>query len=156
MVISRYDDYPSSHHPHYNLIPPPPPLIYPSPPSSTLPILSLCCSQLESLVDRTVLCSDEQITKTTLTYLTELGDIPLMGSNTTVLDGIMRITRTTKGTKKAVQCADHGFCNYLTGECQCFTGFTSSDYDGEVGPMAECGYRSKRTGDLTFLHIQDF
>mmetsp|Transcript_6213 Transcript_6213/g.9365 ORF Transcript_6213/g.9365 Transcript_6213/m.9365 type:complete len:755 (+) Transcript_6213:104-2368(+) len=45
------------------------------------------------------------------------------------------------GTREYVECSDHGSCNYISGACQCFAGYGSSNGFGEVGTRGDCGYQ---------------
>ena len=37
-------------------------------------------------------------------------------------------------------CSGRGLCDHETGSCACFTGFGSSDNQGQSGVLANCGY----------------
>lgn len=45
-----------------------------------------------------------------------------------------------KGTKEAVVCSNRGACDHRTGVCHCYTGFTSSNGQGQPGNYPDCGY----------------
>lgn len=38
-------------------------------------------------------------------------------------------------------CSNHGICNHETGNCQCFSGWGSSDGNGGLGSLRDCGHR---------------
>ncbi|KAJ8609130.1 hypothetical protein CTAYLR_006077 [Chrysophaeum taylorii] len=69
-----------------------------------------------------------------VTFLSELGDLPMMTTNPAY-----NVTETVKGTKEDVECANHGYCDYGTGECMCLSGYVGSDGDGNVGTRRDCG-----------------
>jgi hypothetical protein len=56
--------------------------------------------------------------------------------------------KSIKGTTENDVCNNRGLCNYETGECECFSDWTSSDGSRQGGPgmTGDCGYRN----DLKF------
>ena len=48
----------------------------------------------------------------------------------------------TKGTKEHITCSGRGICDHTSGECQCVTGFASSDGQGNAGTYRDCGYKT--------------
>jgi hypothetical protein len=48
------------------------------------------------------------------------------------------------GSKENRECGEHGICNLKTGLCECFPGFSSSDFNGGVGWGGDCGYFGAR------------
>jgi hypothetical protein len=49
---------------------------------------------------------------------------------------------TALGTREYVECSNRGVCNYLSGVCNCFGGYSSSDgANGLPGTVGDCGYR---------------
>ena len=49
--------------------------------------------------------------------------------------------RSVRGTMENVECADRGLCDRAEGICTCFTGFASSDGDGNSGSRGDCGHQ---------------
>ena len=77
--------------------------------------------------------------KFAITFTHELGDQPLL---TTMTTGRMTMTveETTKGTKEWLECSGRGLCDRSTGDCTCFSPFSSSDGHGHSGTRGDCGY----------------
>jgi len=87
-----------------------------------------------------------------VTFLTELGDLPLMtvsnpsgtlsgsGSGTPYAGGTVTVTETTKGSYENVECGNQGICNRKKGTCACLPGFDSSDGSGNAGQRGDCAY----------------
>jgi hypothetical protein len=46
----------------------------------------------------------------------------------------------SKGTTESVECSDRGRCNRISGICECFDGYRSSDGKGGPGTKGDCGY----------------
>ncbi|CAM9774795.1 unnamed protein product, partial [Laminaria digitata] len=44
------------------------------------------------------------------------------------------------GTKHAQECSGRGYCNRVTGNCMCYTKFSSSDGSRWPGSLGDCGY----------------
>ena len=47
---------------------------------------------------------------------------------------------TATGNKEDAVCNGRGICDYATGLCNCYTGFSSSDGRGSSGYLGDCGY----------------
>jgi len=52
------------------------------------------------------------------------------------------------GTTEVAECNNRGWCNHITGRCECFAGFTSSDGSGNYGENNDCGFRKPTAGAL--------
>merc|ERR1712146_640572 len=68
----------------------------------------------------------------------ELGDLPLLSAGTASLGGTISVTETTQGTKENVECSNNGYCDETSGLCSCFSGYASSDGDGNKGARGDC------------------
>lgn len=77
--------------------------------------------------------------KFAITFLTEHDDLPMIQAATQRIDTFL-IIEEVKGTKENIECSGRGLCDHSTGECQCFTGFGSSNGMGGTGTLRDCGY----------------
>ncbi|GBG28563.1 Tenascin [Hondaea fermentalgiana] len=80
----------------------------------------------------------------TITFLTELGDLPELVPDSSSLTGgsaSATVTSTTDGTRENDECSNHGLCDRATGACSCFAGYVSSDGSGNAGDRGDCGAR---------------
>lgn len=74
-----------------------------------------------------------------VTFSTEHGDLPLLKATVQNVDSLV-ITEEQAGTKEMIECSGRGICNTATGDCECFSGFGSSDGAGAEGSKGDCGY----------------
>jgi hypothetical protein len=74
-----------------------------------------------------------------ITFLTVHGDLPMLTALTAQVD-TLTITEYAKGTKENLPCSNRGLCDQTTGQCECFTGYASSDGKGGIGTLSDCGY----------------
>jgi len=103
----------------------------------TDPSLDVNTSPSESLK----LCSVSSQT-VFIEFISPTGDVPLIKmKSATDIDNIS-VTEHIKGTKEDILCSGRGLCNHATGECNCFTGFASSNGQGDLGSYRDCGYKS--------------
>lgn len=95
-------------------------------------------------------CSSTGTNTMTFSFSTENGDVPSIEvvRNMGYTQGtdlnfspVAAATESTKGTTETDVCSGRGLCNHITGNCECFIGFGSSDGSGGAGGVADCGYR---------------
>jgi len=93
---------------------------------------------------------------TRITFLSELGDLPLFdidpyylsayepftGSYSDPGSSLIKITELIKGVSAVSECAGRGLCNRNTGACSCFPAWFSSDGRGKIGKRGDCGIYS--------------
>lgn len=71
-------------------------------------------------------------------FTSEFGNLPIMSySDSTVTS--LSIAETRAGSKENEVCSGQGICDYATGRCKCFKGFSSSDGFGGEGTRGDCG-----------------
>jgi hypothetical protein len=92
-----------------------------------------------------VLCSASGAFTANVTFLTSFGHIPLMKwSDSLDLEGgeeTVTITRLEEARgEDLVICGGHGDCDTVTGKCQCYGSYTTSDGFGNQGQTGDCGY----------------
>jgi len=86
---------------------------------------------------------------TLVTFLTELGDLPLLVADGLYLRGAeqgavlptLLVDEAVRGAATVRECAGQGTCDRTTGLCACSAGWLSSDGDGGVGMRGDCGAR---------------
>lgn len=86
-------------------------------------------------------CSTGAGTVTTITYLQNAGNLPQMVAVTESAFLTVSSTTIMEGTKEDVQCNNRGLCNSASGACACFTHWASSNGQGAVGSLGDCGAR---------------
>lgn len=90
------------------------------------------------------LCVSYQVTYTNITFLAQAGKVPLMTVEENYLGGrrvrikINRVRASAPG--EIYECSGHGNCNFLTGKCDCYPQYGSSDGNGGPGTRADCGH----------------
>lgn len=92
---------------------------------------------------KTEFCTTDGSNEVTITFLTELGDVPDVTFDHAASDGALvsiSNTESVKGTKEALECSQMGTCDRQTGQCMCFDGYASSDADGRRGTRGDCGF----------------
>jgi len=71
---------------------------------------------------------------------------PLISLSATYLSGLVVGTyELQKGAWQTGECSNRGLCNRANGICSCFTGYGTSDGNGNIGTLPDCGYRTLYT-----------
>lgn len=84
-------------------------------------------------------CNSSNGEPASVTFKTELGDLPLLSAASS--NGVkIEVVEATRGTKLDAECSRHGICDYTEGECMCFEGWGSSDGNGAIGHRRDCGW----------------
>ena len=74
-------------------------------------------------------------------FLSPTGDVPLITTVTSTDIESLSILEIAAGTKEYITCSGHGLCDHSTGSCKCFSGYGSSDGQGNSGNLGDCGYQ---------------
>jgi hypothetical protein len=97
------------------------------------------------LASETSLCSATGTT-TQITFRQNSGDLPelVVLSTLTSTGGspVITVSTATQGTKEDAVCNNRGLCDSDTGLCTCYLAWTSSNGQGAVGTLGDCGVRS--------------
>ena len=73
-------------------------------------------------------------------FTSELGDVPpLRVDATKLLAGTVKVGEAVSGSKADVVCSHRGTCDELSGDCECFAAYTSSDGNNSFGLREDCG-----------------
>jgi hypothetical protein len=87
------------------------------------------------------LCASGGATST-ITFLTELGNLPLLLLEGVSLSGgaaAATVTTSAGGKGYLLECGGKGKCDKTTGECKCWPNWGSSDGYGDPGFRGDCG-----------------
>ncbi len=91
-----------------------------------------------------------------VTWYSELGEQPLIKYDDTRLTrsggASIVIREKVPGSKQTLECSNHGKCNRLTGQCDCYQGYSSSDGEGKAGLRGDCGYFGT-VNDVGFINM---
>ena len=73
-------------------------------------------------------------------FMVPTGNVPQMTLNSSAnIDGALTIMTVQDGTKEYIDCSGRGLCDHDSGLCQCFAGYASSDGQGNIGTLRDCG-----------------
>jgi hypothetical protein len=90
------------------------------------------------------LCSDTERYHTNITFLHQLGSLPLLkvvNNNLRGFENRVTVELIQQGSDKSLmECSGHGECNRRTGECKCWKDYGPSDGLGNQGTHNDCGY----------------
>lgn len=90
------------------------------------------------------LCSSAYTVYTQITFLSAIGEVPLLQVVSSTLGGrtgSVTITRVQAGEVSSIQeCAGRGYCDFSTGDCNCWDGYGTSDGFGNAGTRGDCGH----------------
>ncbi|CAM9494096.1 unnamed protein product [Scytosiphon promiscuus] len=116
---------------------------------ATLDVISV------ALGTSSTVCQEDGSDIMSVTFVTQHGDVPLLVADDSLLiddsnggapgSGNVTVTEHVQGTTEEDVCSNHGLCDRETGECSCFTGWSSSNGAGGIGDRSDCGYRVPMT-----------
>jgi hypothetical protein len=98
-------------------------------------------------VSPNTVCAFDGSTVATVKFITELGNLPVMSFSTaslfhSVLNALeFSVYETIAGNKIGYECSNAGTCDRSSGQCKCFSTYTSSDGQGNLGRRADCGFQ---------------
>jgi hypothetical protein len=73
-------------------------------------------------------------------FMSPTGNVPEFElTNAFGISGALAITTIQQGTKEYITCSGRGLCNHVTGMCECAAGYASSDGQGKIGTLRDCG-----------------
>jgi hypothetical protein len=95
-----------------------------------------------------VLCSSSTsggFNSLNVTFLSQLGLVPLFNVSSNLTGSVgstsVSVVRVIGGTgPPLLECVGRGQCDSISGDCQCFSGYGSSDGFGKRGVHGDCGY----------------
>ena len=92
-------------------------------------------------VDGELKCSQDLWRNLTMTFTSELGDLPLTSVDSRKLVGGGYVSsELVAGSKEDVVCSHRGVCDETIGECECFSTYESSDANNSFGLRGDCGF----------------
>jgi len=118
----------------------------------TMPTIGKVIVALSNSSTSNTICSTSKnsggayIAYTTITFVTELSNTPLLTVASNHLSGGLAsatVARLRPGQGTLKECAGNGNCNKFSGMCECFPGYGSSDGRGNLGTRADCGHQKQ-------------
>jgi hypothetical protein len=85
------------------------------------------------------LCTPGAVNSFLISFRTEHGDLPALIPQSENID-IILVDEYRKGTKENWECSGCGLCDRNSGNCNCFSGYGSSDGMGNKGIKGDCGF----------------
>jgi hypothetical protein len=120
----------------------------------------VCAQNMVGLADVSVAMNNAAFcsaagTTTLITFIQNSGNLPeLVVLSTLASTGgsapAVQVSTTTDGTKEDVVCNNRGLCDSSTGICTCYLAWKSSNGQGAVGALGDCGVRS---GDVLYNYM---
>ena len=125
-------------------------------PSAVLTVVVLCCGQgmrllldvgvtsqitAPSVAATNTICNDGAVTVTTITFLQNMGNLPLLSVQSQLTSGIVTTAGSVDGSKENVVCNNRGLCDTSLGVCACFQFWGGSNGQLALGNLPDCGAR---------------
>jgi hypothetical protein len=90
----------------------------------------------------TSICLSSAVVTTTIVFQQNAGNLPQLKAVGQVTNGVVTYATTLDGTKDNFVCNNRGLCDEALGTCVCFGPWASSDGQGNLGFLGDCGARS--------------
>ena len=94
---------------------------------------------VDVVIDNTgVLCDAGD--NVTIEFLDKVGTVGVLTVASSTSSVNVTIDETQKSSRLDLECSDLGTCDYVSGLCECFANYASSDGAGGRGSIGDCGY----------------